>query len=159
MSSRAFDDPLGRNFVPSLKGLPARSLDSKAVSPPGVSRRDFGKLAVLTGAAALVEAMLPPEASAAAAPGGGADALSEVERREIEAKYQAIVRKWGQRLSAPQRARIQRALEYHEQLLRPIRAHRLDNADPPASVLRFGSDDALAAYHTLHGRSSTLEGE
>jgi hypothetical protein len=113
-----------------------------------ISRREFGRRAALTGAAALlpadlvVHAQQEPIPSDKREPSGTAQAeLSSAARGEIESRYQNLVRKWGQRITPEQKRRLRRILTENERMLQPIRAFQLVNGDPPAPVLRFAGDE------------------
>jgi hypothetical protein len=105
-----------------------------------MSRRDFAQRAALAaGAAALAPGWLaasaeePPAAptTPAAPPELPADLAAEA-----EARIQAILRRYGERLSAEQQAEIRRIVTGSMAGLAVFRAFPLDNADEPATVLR-----------------------
>jgi hypothetical protein len=118
-----------------------------------ISRREFGRRAALGGAAALVPAGLAktvqekpasaPEKSAQAS-AADEDDLSAAARAEIEARYQNVIRKWGDRLDDEQKRRVRQILIENQRMLEPIRAFPLGNSDPPGPVLRFCTEEALA---------------
>ena len=56
---------------------------------------------------------------------------------EIEAKFENIIRKYGDRLSQEQRKKVRTVLAYHQKLLTSVRAFPLQNGDSPASVLNL----------------------
>ena len=58
---------------------------------------------------------------------------------EVDAKLANIIRKHGNRLSDEQRKRLRRILSYNETMLASVRMFRLQNDDPPASVLKISS--------------------
>ncbi len=109
----------------------------------GVSRRDFGRGAILAlaGAAAVPASILSSGGAAAAAqsaqqaqvPGD----LSPATIAEIDAKMQNILRRWGDRLSEDQRTRMRSTVTRHVRMLETIRAVPLENGDCPASVLKL----------------------
>lgn len=93
-----------------------------------ISRRNFGR-------AALVGAALP---AVGAAPQQPADAaLSAGENAEVEARYSNAIRQYGERLSEEQRQRIRRILSANERMMSHIREFPLDNGDTPATVLKL----------------------
>ena len=115
----------------------------KAPSPssPGVTRRQFGKQAAWAGlsvALAVTPAASQSEAPTAAGKEAGPTA-------ESEARYQAIIRRYGERLSEEQRKRLRKILAYNEKLLAPIRAFPLENGQPAATVLKFYEDASAFA--------------
>ena len=107
----------------------------------GVSRRDFGRGAVLAlASAAAVPAGILSSGEAAAQPAQQAQApgdLSPELLAEIEAKMQNILRRWGDRLSEDQRTRLRSTVTRHVRMLETIRAYPLENGDCPASVLKL----------------------
>ena len=120
---------------------------------PRLSRRGFNRIAALAGAAAFLpggvadaqkRARSKPESASKSTAGEGG--LTAADRAEVAAKYQAVIRKWGQRLSPAQRERVRRVLVSHQRMLQPVRAFELANPDPPAPVLRFLTEEAKAAY-------------
>jgi hypothetical protein len=116
-----------------------------------ISRREFGKRAALTGAAAFVPASVAGQSEQPSTPRSAQEAASAQEARlppaaqaEVEARYQQVIRKWGDRLNDAQKHRVREILIENERMLEPIRAFELSNGDPPAPVLRFTSDAAEA---------------
>jgi hypothetical protein len=109
-------------------------------SPPTVSRRRFGRDAVLAGALTLssVSLLTGKEHSAGAGSASpGSLGLGPDQAQEVEAKLSNIIRKYGDRLSFAQREHLRRILAYNEKMLASVRAFALQNGDPPASVLRI----------------------
>jgi hypothetical protein len=103
---------------------------------PGVTRRQFGKQAALAGLSAALAVTPATGQSDAARP-------SEKETTaagDIEARYQQVIRRYGDRLSEEQRKRVRKILAYNEKLLAPIRSFPLDNGQPAATVLKFYED-------------------
>lgn len=97
-------------------------------SKPAISRRKFGR-------AALLGATLP---AVSASPQQPADAsLSAAETSEVEARYNNAMRQYGDRLSEEQRQRIRRILTTNERMMSHIREFPLDNGDTPATVLKL----------------------
>ena len=62
----------------------------------------------------------------------------------MDAKLANAIRQFGDRLSDEQRQRLRRILSYNEKMLASIRAFRLENSDPPATVLKYFKDGAGA---------------
>jgi hypothetical protein len=109
-----------------------------------ISRRDFARSAALAAATA---ACLPSELiakPAAARPSEDAPAqepkLSPESQAEAEAKFQAILRKYGHRLSDAQKADIRRLVTEGQKPLEDMRAFPLDNSDQPGNVLKLYPD-------------------
>lgn len=99
-----------------------------------LTRRQFGKRALtggLTAALAAAPLACQSKTSSGSKPAAGS---------EIEARYQQIIRRYGDRLSQEQRKRVRKILAYNEKLLAPIRAFPLDNGQPAATVLKFYED-------------------
>ena len=70
--------------------------------PPGVTRRQFGKQAAF---ASLSAALAVTPAA------GQADAASSSD--DIEARYQQVIRRYGEHLSEEQRKRVRKILAYN----------------------------------------------
>src|SRR5690349_8081753 len=99
--------------------------------PAGLTRRKFAQHAAWAGLSA---------AFAATPVAGNAQASKPPEKPSLtdsEARYQQIMRKYGDRLSEEQRKRVLKILAYNEKLLAPIRSFPLDNGQPAATVLKF----------------------
>jgi hypothetical protein len=118
--------------------MPPEKFMPKKIPAPcaGVTRRQFGKQAAWAGLSAAL-AVTPA--------GGQSDASPNSEKEtapagDSEARYQQIIRRYGDRLSEEQRKRVRRILAYNEKLLAPIRSFRLDNGQPAATVLKFYED-------------------
>jgi hypothetical protein len=103
---------------------------------PGVTRRQFGMEAVFAGLSAALAATPGVSQSNAARASGKETTAAD----DIEARYQQIVRRYGDRLSEEQRKRVRKILLYNEKLLAPIRRFPLDNGQPAATVLKFYED-------------------
>ena len=103
---------------------------------PGVTRRQFGKQAAFAGLSAALA--VTPAASQAEAAGLSAKGTTAAD--DIEARYQQIIRRYGDRLSEEERKRVRKILAYNEKLLAPIRSFPLDNGQPAATVLKFYED-------------------
>lgn len=70
--------------------------------------------------------------------------LTAEQAREVDAKFSNVIKDFGDRLSNEQRQRLRRILVYNEKMLASIRAFRLGNGDPPASVLKYVEDKSSA---------------
>lgn len=110
----------------------------------GISRRDFARGAAVAaaGAACLpVGLVVTPITSATELQVDRAGALS-YEEAEIDAKVEAILRKYGERLSEAQKADIRRLVTEGQKPLARMRAFALDNADQPGNVMKIYPDAA-----------------
>lgn len=135
----------------SLKPFPAAA----ASEAKQISRRQFGRSAVMAGAAALsAPAFLAADAAAASSSPAGQkpeplEGLSPQQVADVDAKLANIVRKYGDRFDADQKSHLRRILAQNERMMAPVRAFHVENGDPPASVLRLrfdqpGSSDGKA---------------
>jgi hypothetical protein len=114
-----------------------------------LSRRDFAwRIAAIAAAAAVPSSLMgEPEqkpragaskrAGAAQARPGGRPPLSAAEQAEVDAKYEAVMGRYGTRLSAEQKKQVRQSLEFDQRRLEPMRAYPLENGDEPATM--FGS--------------------
>jgi len=104
------------------------------------TRREFAREAALvTAAAAILPASVVPSAWAAAeaAPAQAAPEtkpLSAEAQAEVEAKYQAILRQYGSRLSDTQKKDIHRLLTEGQPSLEKLRGYSLENSNAPATI-------------------------
>jgi hypothetical protein len=119
-------------------------MSNEEIKAFAISRRDFALHAAIAAAAA---ACLPGELLAAqpllpaSPPQQQADEkLSPESLAEVEAKIQAIFRKYGSRLSDAQKADIRRLVTEGQKPLELMRKFSLDNADQPGNVLRLYPD-------------------
>jgi hypothetical protein len=117
-----------------------------------ISRRQFGRDAAIAAAATLGGPAL------LAASAGGVEAASREQGKpeplkgltpqqvaDVDAKLANILRKYGDRFTAGQKAHLRRILAQNERLLAPVRAFSLENGDPPASVVRLRFDAAAGS--------------
>ncbi len=105
-----------------------------------ISRRDFARHAALAAAsAAVLPGSLLPGASLspAATQQPQETKLSPESRAEADAKIEAILRKYGKRLSEEQKADIRRLVAEGQKSLESLRSFALDNADQPATVFEI----------------------
>ena len=125
---------------------------SRTISSPGagVTRRQFGKQAACAGLSAALAATSTRAYAAPAQP-----ATRDSADAAIEARYQNIIRLYGERLSEPQRQRLRKILAYNEKLLAPIRAFPLDNGEPAATVLKFYEESSASAQAQPRKTSSS----
>jgi hypothetical protein len=130
---------------------PYSSEQSPTRPTPTVSRRRFGRDAVLAGALTLSSASLlkGKENAIDAGPAPDLLGLEPDQAQDVEAKLSNIIRKYGDRLSFAQREHLRRILAYNEKMLASVRAFSLQNGDPPASVLRisFSGEPANTESH------------
>jgi hypothetical protein len=116
----------------------------------GLSRRDFGRTAALGMATAvcvpgeLAAHIISPISPEALPPNANNRqqhaALSAGSQAEVDEKVQAILRKYGDRLSDAQKADIRRLVTEGQAPLEKMRAFPLDNGDQPGNVLRLFPD-------------------
>ena len=105
-----------------------------------ISRREFARGAALAAvtAAALPTSMLgqaektPPKPEPVQAP-----ALPPSAQAEADRTLQAILAKYGDRLSAQQKSDLRRLVAQQQKSLETLRAFALDNGDQPATVLHL----------------------
>ncbi|HKW26311.1 MAG TPA: hypothetical protein VJN48_11040 [Terriglobales bacterium] len=120
----------------------------------GVTRRQFGKQAAFASLSAAL-AVTPVAGQSDAAP----SSVKETNAADdIEARYQQVIRRYGNRLSEEQRKRVRKILAYNEKLLAPIRSFPLDNGQPAATVLKF-YEDAEATPRASAGLSRRPTGQ
>lgn len=110
----------------------------------GVTRRDFARqVATIAAAAVAAPAALVAEPKqkgathatpAAATPREVPPGLPPVEMAEIDAKYDALIARYGSRLSDEQKKQARQALEFMQRGLEPLRAFPLENADEPGTM-------------------------
>lgn len=102
-----------------------------------LSRRDFARTAALAAAVAVIPLDLPAQEAPPppAKPVEEPKPLSPASQAEAEARYQAILRKYGDRFTAAQKAEIRKSVMNGQKGLDALRAYKLDNADEPATIL------------------------
>jgi hypothetical protein len=110
---------------------------------PSFSRRRFALGAAAATAGALIapadiafaQAAQPDTKSALDVAAQAAMAkLSPAAQAEVEMKVASVMRKYGDRLSAEQRADVRKALAEVQDGLEKMRAFALDNGDQPATI-------------------------
>ncbi len=126
--------------------MPKRTSAHKSTA---ITRRSFARSAVL---AAATIAVLPagltndafsqqqPPAPAAPAPTPAASAppqLSAASQAEIEARFQGVIRQFGDRLSGAQKAEVLRLITLGQKSVDDLRAFPLSISDEPATVLKL----------------------
>ncbi len=120
----------------------------------GFTRRQFGKQAALASLSAALA--VTPAAGQTQAPRSSGKETTVGD--DIEARYQQVVRRYGDRLSEEQRKRVRKILAYNEKLLAPIRSFPLENGQPAATVLKF-YEDAEAMPRASAGVSRRPSGQ
>jgi hypothetical protein len=124
--------------------------ESKSLRQP--SRREFARgaafaatIAVIAPSALLSQQSTPKSATPSAdKPPQAPSELSPELQAEGELKYQWIVQTYGSRLTDAQKKDVHRLVMEGQKPLAAFRAFQLDNADQPATVLKF-TDAELAA--------------
>jgi len=113
------------------------------VDSPKISRREFARRAGMAAASAVCL----PEAIAARPSALGPQPLQQTSTKlspesqaEVEEKVQAILRKYGARLSEDQKAEIRRLVTEGQKPLDALRKFPLQNADQPANVMKIFPD-------------------
>jgi hypothetical protein len=121
-------------------------MDTDETRDPGkaLSRRDFAlQVATIAAAAVAVPTALVAEpeqkagahaAPAAGTPREGPPPLPPVEKAEVDAKYDAMIARYGSRLTDEQKTQARQALEFMQRGLEPLRAFPLENGDEPAEM-------------------------
>lgn len=110
-----------------------------------LSRRDFARRAAIAAASAaalpssILGASRADSSAADSAQTKGGSAATE-NQAEIESKVQTIFRRYGDRLSAAQKADIRRLVAGGQKPLEAMRAFPLGNADQPGNVLKIYPD-------------------
>ena len=101
-----------------------------------LSRRDFARVAAVTAATAA----LPIESKAAAEP-RRADILESTQAAELspaaEAQYQAILAKYGKRLSDEQKTELKRLITLAQKTSDALHAFPLENSNEPAMIFHI----------------------
>lgn len=111
---------------------------------PNLSRREFARRSALAATTALIaptallsQESAPKPATSPDKPPQSATQLTPELQAEGELKYQWVIQKYGSRLSDAQRQDIHRLIMEGQKPLAAFRAFPLDNADQPATVLKF----------------------
>jgi hypothetical protein len=127
-----------------------------------VSRRDFARKAALTAATAAVlpggvlsrplelGGSLVPVASQAQPQEGK---LSPESQSEADTTFQAILRRYGDRLSEEQKTDLRRLANEAQKPLETIRAFPWNNADQPGNVLKLYPDPKTQEHSSKPTRS------
>jgi hypothetical protein len=109
------------------------------------SRRGFGKRAV---AAALTGIAYPARGARLQGPlvsskeQSNEPDLTPTQMQEVEAWFNEIIRRYGNRLSDEQRTRLRRVLIQNQRMLAPIRDFPVNNGDAPATTLKLRIEDS-----------------
>ena len=118
-------------------------MKTEKTSAPGISRRDIARRAAMAAATAAclpAELLAAPPQPAPLAPQQAEEKLSPESLAEVDAKIQALFRKYGDRLSEAQKADIRRLLTEGQKPLELMRKFPLDNADQPGNVPKLYPD-------------------
>jgi hypothetical protein len=129
--------------------MPLKFMPKALHHSPNVTRRQFGKQAAFASLSAALA--VTPAAGQTDTPGPSDKGTKAT--GDIEARYQQVIRRYGNRLSEEQRKRVRKILAYNEKLLAPIRSFPLDNGQPAATVLKF-YEEAEAPPRAGAGRAS-----
>jgi hypothetical protein len=108
--------------------------------PSRISRRDFARRAALAAASAAClpsQLLAEPAVAPPAPPQQAEEKLSPESQAEVDAKIQAIFRKYGSRFSDDQKTDIRRLVAEGQKPLDAMRKFPLDNSDQPANVLKL----------------------
>lgn len=119
-----------------------------------LTRREFARraavaatTAVLVPATLLSQETAPKPATAPSAPPQTTTELSPALKAEGELKYQWIIQNYGNRLSDAEKQDVRRLVMEGQKPLAAFRAFPLDNADQPATVLKFTDAEMNAERH------------
>jgi hypothetical protein len=122
---------------------------------PDLSRRKFGQGATLVGVAAAFATgciyasdspqQVQPSGQQASETSSDNKTIASKENGEVEARFQRVLQRYGDRLSPEQKTRIRKIITYNERLLDPIRAHALENGQAPATEFNLyrGANEKL----------------
>lgn len=126
------------------------SHDEGFIQERGLSRREFARRAAMATATAaiapaalLTQEIAPKPAASPDKPPQTSTTLSAELQAEGELKYQWVIQNYGSRLSDEQKKDVHRLIMEGQKPLAAFRAFRLDNADQPATVLKF-TDAAIS---------------
>ncbi len=127
-----------------MSDLPLLERPETRESAGKLSRREFARRAALAATTAAVaptvllsQEAAPKPAPAASAPLQSSPPLSPALQAEGELKYQWIIQNYGNRLSDAEKQDVHRLVMEGQKPLAAFRAFPLDNADQPATVLKF----------------------
>ena len=106
-----------------------------------ISRRSFGRGTVGAALAAVVQpGVVAADQEAPVSPTGQAPAASDLspeQTQEMQARFNDVTRRYGDRLSGDQQGRIRRVLTQNQRMLAPVRAFPIENGDTPATTLKL----------------------
>lgn len=109
------------------------------------SRRTFGQKASLAGVAAILGTSL---SSTVLAQESTSKSSTDIDSAELEAKFQRVLLRYGDRLSAEQQAHIHKILEFNETMLQLIREFHLENGQGTATTFKLCPDPAVLLART-----------
>ena len=108
----------------------------------GISRREFARRAAIVSAAGALkpfDSVISPESGAhvdVPQEPPGAPKLSGESRAEAEARYEAIIKEYGDRFSGDQKKDLRRLCYIQQPQLERLRAFAVQNDDSPALYLK-----------------------
>lgn len=108
----------------------------------GISRREFARRAAIVSAAGALrpfDSVISPESGAhvdAPQEPPGAPKISGESRAEAEARYEAIIKEYGDRFSGDQKKDLRRLCYIQQPQLERLRAFAVQNDDSPALYLK-----------------------
>jgi hypothetical protein len=108
-----------------------------------ISRRDFARTAVVAAAATAMPATIAPTrrrddtGMENISRGSDTHDASAARQAEIDARVGEVYRRYGDRLSAEQKAEVRRLAGELQKALDKLRAYPLGNGNQPATVLRL----------------------
>lgn len=108
----------------------------------GISRREFARRAALVSAAGALkplDSVISPESGSHFDPPQetpGAPKLSGESRAEAEARYEAIIKEYGDRFSGDQKKDLRRLCYIQQPQLERLRVFAVHNGDSPALYLK-----------------------
>ena len=100
-----------------------------------ISRRDFSRVMALTAASAALP-LTPGAAAGGAAMGQEAKPEALKLSPEAESQVQALMSKYGTRLTEEQKADVRRLIGLAQKTSETMRAFPLSNSDEPATIFR-----------------------
>jgi hypothetical protein len=122
-------------------------IEEPAKDKKKLTRRDFARAAAMAAATAAIapagEALtrhVAASGNSRATNSGGADDAPSARQAEIDARVADVFRRYGDRLSAEQKAEVRRLAGELQKSLDKLRAYPLGNGDQPATVLRVVPD-------------------
>jgi hypothetical protein len=132
-----------------MSELPSNELSGISSQAARISRREFARRAAMAATAAAVapnalmsQDVAPKPAASPDKPPQSAGGLSPELQAEGELKYRWVIQTYGSRLSEAQKQDVHRLIMEGQKPLAAFRAFPLNNADQPATVLKFTDTEA-----------------